>query len=232
MLTYSSGTLPTDRRFTGRRWEQGKWIVQMRPVVRPIGSLGGSPSFCIPAHDWSDCAICLLRSNVRVIFLALILVLLTGCHFSHSNSDYVRAREVLDAEVTALPLPPGSQTLARYDGVSTGRVEACRGVVTELLVGNILPSSDVYQFYKDRLVARGWKVTLDITLDEAPGVTLEKDGRYGIEVSDNYYVSTGIPRDTIKSGEARFESLIFIGIGYGVYDPEKCQQAIDKLDRP
>jgi hypothetical protein len=90
----------------------------------------------------------------------------------------------------------------------------------------------VYQFYRDRLVVQGWEVTLDITLDEAPGVTLEKNGRYGIEVSDNYYVSTGIPRDTIKSGEAQFESLVLIGIGYGVYDPEKCQQAIDKLDRP
>jgi hypothetical protein len=169
---------------------------------------------------------------VRVTVVALILALLTGCHFLHSDFDYARAREVLDAEVNALPLPPSSQILARYDGVSTGRVEACRGVVTELLVGNSLPSSDVYQFYRDRLVAQGWKVTLDITLDEAPGVNLEKDGRYGIQVSDNYYVSTGIPRDTIKSGEARFKSLVFISIGYGIYDPEKCQQAIDKLDRP
>jgi hypothetical protein len=168
----------------------------------------------------------------RVIVIVLVLVLLIGCRLPYDDFAYTSAREILNTEVDALPLPPGSQILARYDGVSTGQIEVCRGMITELLVGNNLSAADVYQFYRDQLVALGWEVTLDITLDEAPGVTLEKDNRYGIEISDNYYVSTGISRDTIKNAETQFESLVFIGIGYGVYDPEECQQAIDKLASP
>jgi len=204
----------------GTRRHVHTWLlptVSWRGKVKDMGRNSCNP------RGWFSSA---LRLYWHVTVAVLTVVLLTGCQFSSGSSAYTNVREVLNTEVDALPVPPGSRILARYDGVSTGQVEACRGVVTELLVGNNLPASDMYQFYKDQLVTQGWVVTLDINLDEAPGVTLEKDGRYGIEVSDNYYVSTGIPRDVINSAEAQYESLVFIGIGYGVYDPEKCQQAI------
>lgn len=176
----------------------------------------------VGVYGWEGHVTSLLQPYQHFAVAVLALVLLSGCQCSHSRSAYTTAREVLDTEVDALPSPAGSQILARYDGVSTGQVEACRSVVTELLIGSDLPATDVYQFYRDQLVAQGWNVGL-----EGPrGVVLEKDGRYGIEVSDNYYVSTGIPRDTIKSAESQFESLVFIGIDYGVYDPEECRHAI------
>lgn len=186
----------------------------------------------IDAHDLQSCVASSLQPYRRFVVAILLSILLIGCQCSCSNSVHMNDREVLDAEVDALPLPPGSQILARYDGISIGQIVECQGVVTELLIGNSLPAADVYRFYRDELVARGWEVTLDITLDEAPGVTLKRDGRYGIEVSDNYYVSTGIPRDTIKSAESQFESLVFIAIGYSFYEPEKCQKAIDALGNP
>lgn len=156
--------------------------------------------------------------------LVLIATLLTGCW---CGNTYAVARGALDVVVDALPLPPGSEILERYDGISTGQVEACRSVKTELLVGNELPASEVYQFYKDQLIAQGWSVALEDTR----GVVLKRDNRYGIEISDNYNVSN-LSRDTIENAETQFESLVFIGIGYGVYDPKECQEAIEKLGQP
>lgn len=147
------------------------------------------------------------------------LFLGVGCQ---CGSDYEAAREKLDAEIDVLPLPPNSQVLARHDGLSTGQIEACRSVITELLVGNDMPASEVYGFLRRQLTAQGWSVGL-----EGPrGVVLRKDDRYGIEISDNYYATGRIPRDVIEDAQPRFVSLVFIGIDYGIYDPEWCEEAM------
>jgi hypothetical protein len=187
-----------------------------------------SENMDIDVRDLQSHIASLLQPYQRLAITMLISILLISCQCSCSTSIHTKPREVLDAEVDALPLPPGSQILARYDGISTGQIVECQGVITDLLIGNSLPAADVYRFYRDELVARGWQVTLEVSR----GVVLKKNGRYGIEISDNYYVSTGIPRDTIKSAESQFESLVFIGIGYSFYEPEKCQKAIDALGNP
>lgn len=166
-------------------------------------------------HAW-------LQPLLGVMVLAS-LASLTGCGYLSSRQAYATARVALDAEVDALPLPPGSKLLARRDGISTGHVEPCVCVTTELLLGNGLPAPDVYRFYRDVLTAQGWEVKLEI----ADGAVLVRE-RAGLEVSDLYYTSAVTDHAKIRSFESQYESLALVGMAYTVFDPKVCDEAVKK----
>lgn len=156
--------------------------------------------------------------------MVLVLPLLLSCQpRSASNS----ARETLDAEVDMLPLPQSSQILARNDRTGGGQIPECAGVVTELLLGNSMPPQDVYEFYREELLSRGWRTRSEDT----HGIVLFKDERTGIEISDSYYSSAVASHNQIRNWEQQFQSLTYISVGRSFYDPAECEEALERIGK-
>lgn len=149
-----------------------------------------------------------------VVAMAFVLV---ACRSSS-------ARDILDAEVEALPVPPGSVILARNDRLGGGQIPECAGVVTELLLGNDAPAEDIYEFYTKELPSQGWNIDFQGTYS----IGLSKGKRFRMEVSDSYYFSSVAPHNQIQIWEQQFRSLTYIGIGYSFYDPAECEEALDR----
>lgn len=164
-------------------------------------------------------------SRIRWIGLemaALVLVLSIACS---PQSVHTSARELLDAEVDILPFPTDSQVLAQNDRIGGGQIPECAGVVTEILIGNSKPVEEIYEFYDKELSQLDWT----IRSQDEHGVALSKGERIGIEISDNYYLSTVADSNRIREWEKEFRSLSYIKIGYSFYDQAKCQKALNRI---
>jgi hypothetical protein len=146
------------------------------------------------------------------------------------QGPYNRARSALDAEVIALPLPPDSAVVARHDGLSSGRIDECRGVITQLLVGSDLSVEEIFTFYATRLPASGWTLAHEIHPGKHSEIAFERDELYGMIISDMYQYSFGFAREEIVRAEGGFESVVEIGVSRYVYTAEKCAQAVNNPD--
>jgi hypothetical protein len=173
-------------------------------------------TMCHRSPDWDHVP--------AIVVVMIALLLLASCRFRPS---YDSARGTLDAEIEMLPIPPGSQVLARHDGISSGQIEECAGVFTELLLGNDLSTADVHQFYSEKLTTSEWEVRLG----NKDAIVLHKGDRYTVEISNNYYTSTVARHDKIKIWESQFQSLTYIVIGYAMRDPAECQAALDSIGK-
>lgn len=165
------------------------------------------------------------RWTMLGVVMVMMLVLVT----CRSNSK--SARDILDAEVEAFPVPPGSVILARNDRLGGGQIPECARVVTELLLGNSVPAEDIRQFYIKELPSQGW----DIHFRGTNTIGLHKGERLGVEIffdyhSDQYYLSLVATYDQIREWEQQFPSLTYIGIGYSFYNPDECEKALMPLN--